>query len=165
MTTASTKIVIVAGNRYTVPAETDNEAIRQQLIAMGFADVASAEIKKGTDGEAETVEFVKKAGTKGLDAAALAALLARVPPLPVRSGAAASAGMHPADVQLLRRLATGQLTFEQALEGCILELLAAADMLAGRAFEVEAAARRQGEVLCQRCDSIPAAAAAVPSGW
>jgi Fe2+ transport system protein FeoA len=65
MTTPATKIVIVAGSRFSVPAETDNEAVRQQLLAMGFADVASATIKTGDEGGQATVEFVKKAGTKG----------------------------------------------------------------------------------------------------
>lgn len=64
-----TKIVIVAGQEFSVPASTDNEAIRAQLKSMGFADVASATIKTGkrTVGgvETATVEFVKQAGTKG----------------------------------------------------------------------------------------------------
>lgn len=64
-----TKIIIVSGQEFSVPAETDNEAVREQLKQMGFTDVATATLTKGKrliDGvEIETVEFVKKAGTKG----------------------------------------------------------------------------------------------------
>jgi hypothetical protein len=71
MTTPSpTKIIIVAGSRFSVPFETDNEAVRQQLLAMGFADVASADVRVGNEAGQVTVEFVKKAGTKGSDHAA-----------------------------------------------------------------------------------------------
>ena len=45
---ATTKIVIVAGQEFSVPADTPNEAIRTQLTSMGFADVASATIQTGT---------------------------------------------------------------------------------------------------------------------
>lgn len=67
MATPATKIVIVSGQEFSVPLETDNEAIRKQLAGMGFADVASATIQTGkrqVDGQdVQTIEFVKKAGT------------------------------------------------------------------------------------------------------
>ncbi len=70
MTTATDKIIIVSGQEFRVPADTDNEAIRNQLRA-NFPDVGNATIQTGTksiDGvEYQTVEFVKKAGTKGTD--------------------------------------------------------------------------------------------------
>lgn len=116
-TPATTKIVIVSGQEFSVPRETDNEAIRAQLASQGFADVASATIQKGKrtiEGqEVETIEFVKKAGTKGLDGAALAALLGKVPPatLPARI----IYGPTPAQAELLTQLADGELTFDAAL--------------------------------------------------
>ena len=62
--TALTKIVIVAGQEFSVPADTDNEAIRQQLLAQGFADVEEATIQAGKktvdDLEYETIEFVRE---------------------------------------------------------------------------------------------------------
>jgi hypothetical protein len=68
MTTAPDKIVIVSGQEFRVPADADHEAIRNQLTA-SFPDVGTATIQKGTrtiDGiRYETIEFVKKAGTKG----------------------------------------------------------------------------------------------------
>lgn len=68
MTTATDKIIIVSGQEFRVPADTDNEAIRTQLKA-NFPDVGNATIQTGKreiDGITyETIEFVKKAGTKG----------------------------------------------------------------------------------------------------
>jgi len=70
MTTATDKIIIVSGQEFRVPATTDNEAIRTHLKP-NFPDVGNATIQTGTrtiDGVAyETIEFVKKAGTKGTD--------------------------------------------------------------------------------------------------
>ena len=47
----------------------DNETVRQHLIRQGFANLAGAEIRTGTaqhDGRTlATVDFIKKAGTKG----------------------------------------------------------------------------------------------------
>lgn len=156
---AATKIVIVAGQEFSVPAETDNEAVRQQLAGMGFADVAAATIQKGKkaiDGvEYETVEFVKKAGTKGLDGAELAALLAGVP----RAAPPAQAKLGRDERVLVQRLAAGTLTIGEAL--------------AHRAVLLEALERSvrpgrlqsEGEALCAPCDVLPAVAAPAPSAW
>lgn len=62
----TTKIVRVAGQDFTVDAAADNEAIRQQLAAQGFTDVANAKIKESKNEQGQTVvEFVKQIGTKG----------------------------------------------------------------------------------------------------
>ena len=46
--------------------ETENNQIREQLVAMGFPDMKTAEIKQTTDKDGQVVvEFVKKVGTKG----------------------------------------------------------------------------------------------------
>lgn len=159
---ADTKIVIVAGQEFSVPANTDVEQIRQQLTAMGFADVAAATVQKGTRkvGEVtyETVEFVKKAGTKGaeLGGAELAALLASVPQAPgLHARRDASRDMREA----LRRLADETLTIGEAL--------AAGDDL-GRALMAighEGCRTTEGETLCASCDQIDAVAAPVPCAW
>ena len=76
-----TKIIIIDGNEFQVAADTDNEAIRAQL-AQSFPMAQSATIQTGTrtlDGvEYQTVEFVKKVGTKGNNGAAIRAALASV---------------------------------------------------------------------------------------
>lgn len=63
------KLVIVEGQRFLVAAGIDNETVRQHLIRQGFANLAGAEIRTGTaqhDGRTlATVDFIKKAGTKG----------------------------------------------------------------------------------------------------
>ncbi len=63
------KLVIVEGQRFLVAAAIDNETVRQHLIRQGFANLAGAEIRIGTaqhDGRTlATVDFIKKAGTKG----------------------------------------------------------------------------------------------------
>lgn len=63
------KLVIVEGQRFLVAASIDNETVRQHLIRQGFANLAGAEIRTGTaqhDGHTlATVDFIKKAGTKG----------------------------------------------------------------------------------------------------
>lgn len=116
-TTDATKIVIVAGQEFSVPASTDNEAIRSHLASQGFADVASATIQKGkrTVGEQtiETVEFVKKAGTKGMNGAELAALIGRAPAAPPPK--ARVVGPTREQAQLLYNLRDGVLTIGQAL--------------------------------------------------
>jgi hypothetical protein len=62
----TTKIVRVAGQDFQVDVAADNEAIRQQLAAQGFTDVANAKIKESTNEQGQTVvEFVKQIGTKG----------------------------------------------------------------------------------------------------
>jgi len=166
MTTVSTesKIVIAAGTPFTVPASLDNEAIRQQLVSMGFADVATATIQTGGTREIDgvtypTVEFVKKAGTKGLDGSALAALLAHLPPTSIASGPR----IAPESRQALRRLADGGYT--------VAEALADDRLLAGALDDAEAANEptrpsQEGVLLCERIDGLPAVAApSAPCGW
>lgn len=63
------KLVLVEGQRFIVDAAVADETVRQHLIRQGFAQLAGAEIRAGTaehDGRTlATVEFIKKAGTKG----------------------------------------------------------------------------------------------------
>jgi hypothetical protein len=118
MTTAetATKIVIVAGQEFSVPASTDNEAIRTHLASQGFADVASATIQTGKrkvgEQEVPTVEFVKKAGTKGMEGSELAGLIARVPAADPPKDPITGPTWEQA--LLLRQLVTGELTIGQA---------------------------------------------------
>lgn len=159
-TPQATKIVIVSGQEFSVPAETDNEAIRTQLSGMGFADVASATITKGTrdvDGQkVETIEFVKKAGTKGMYGADLVALLDHVPAAKItRQGS-----INRSSRALLDRLNNQQLTFGDALADgghAIDEALIACSEYQSSSNE--------GAVLCDPCDHLPAVAAAAPCGW
>lgn len=145
---SDTKIVIVAGQRFSVASTYDNEAIRQYLLGQGFADVANAEIKTGKEGETPTVEFIKKAGTKGLLAAtAILERLARVPSSPTG---------RPADERLVTRLLAGELTFEEAV----------ADDAAIDAINALAqSGNPHGARLCQRLDQLPAVAAPTRRGW
>lgn len=154
------KIVIVAGQEFTVPAAASDGDIRQTLVAQGFADVASAEIKKSSRDGVPVIEFVKKAGTKGLSGPALAELLRRTPVagdargLPDVAGAARDA---------LRRLAGGRYTIGEALdEPALGELL---QMLADEAEADEGHLITQENTLCDTLDQLPAAAAAVPCAW
>lgn len=153
MTTPATKIVIVAGQEFAVPAETDNEAIRQQLLTMGFADVASATIQKGTRDGTETIEFVKKAGTKGLDGAELAGLLAGLPPGPLTLPPSTSAA------GLLERLVTERLTVGEALANERIIHHALGELAGGWTPQ------KEGAALCDRVDRVPAAPCATPLGW
>jgi hypothetical protein len=147
VTTASSKIVIVAGQRIPVPAGTDNEVIRQQLIGMGFADVANAEIKKGTEGAQETVEFVKKAGTKGLAPGDLIARLRQVRP----------DRLAPAvDMRLVNRLLAEQLTFEEAV---------AEDRAIDALQQISAQAEPKGARLCRALDELAPVADPTPRAW
>lgn len=160
-TPQATKIVIVSGQEFSVPSETDNEAIRTQLAGMGFADVAAATITKGTREigglTIETIEFVKKAGTKGLDPAGLAALLAEVPP----STLPAVRRYGPSDAQAaqLAELADAELTFEQALTLDGLE--AALDSCC----EQPPSPSLKGATLCRTLDQLIAVAASAPVAW
>jgi hypothetical protein len=134
------KIVVVAGQRFEVPAATDNEAIRQQLLSMGFADVANAQIQTGTDADSgkTTIEFVKRAGTKGSDA--LIALLRTIPP---------RAGSAQAGQAQLHHLFAGLLTFGDVLDDAeLLTQLATLDD-----------GNMQGHPLCSALDDMPAIAA------
>lgn len=136
------KVVIVAGNRFSVPRETATEAVRQQLLGMGFADVASAEAKEGKDTDGTpTLEFIKKAGTKGLEGAELAALLRQVPPAPVNRADLDAAA-------IAARLVDEELTWAEALE---LDAAGALDIVAN----ANEGCSTEGGRLCTRL-SLPA---------
>jgi len=156
-TTQATKIVIVSGQEFSVPADTDNEQIRQQLASQGFADVAAATITKGTRDiggqEVETIEFAKKAGTKGLDGPELAQLLCRVPP-------AAPPSRRSAGDELLTRLIGGELTIAEALadDGDLID-----NALAGA--RERAPRQSQGASICAPCDRLPAVPAIADYAW
>jgi len=148
-----TKIVIVSGQEFQVPAQTETAAIRQHL-ANTFPDVATADVKTGKktiDGqEYETLEFVKKAGTKGvLDAPDLAALLARVPAdvraLPKRSVGVAA-------------VVDGSRTFAELLRD---DRLTAQIDAASRANQSPNA--RGANLLCHACTTLHAVPSAVPA--
>ena len=66
---ATEKLVIVEGQTFVVDATIDNETIREHLIRQGFANLAGAEIRTGArqhQGQTvPTVDFIKRAGTKG----------------------------------------------------------------------------------------------------
>ncbi len=162
-TAPTTKIIIVAGERFQVPAGTDNEAIRQQL-AITFPDVANATITRGTatiDGvDYETVEFVKQAGRKGL-----LDHLQRVPALPIPPPHGLRTRPHH---WLLQTLLAGALRFEDAMP----HLDALIDGLQGwsQATTLLRISTRmpttEGAALCQDLDTLPAVAADVlPHGW
>lgn len=160
-TSQATKIVIVSGQEYSVPIETDNEAIRQQLAGMGFADVAAATIQTGkrtVDGqEIQTIEFVKKAGAKGLDGPALAALLGQISPStlpPIRMY-----GPTAPQASLLVELSDGELTFEQAIT--MPDLDAALDACG----EEPPTPSQKGAALCRTLDQLIAVASAAPVAW
>jgi len=159
---STTKIMIVAGQEFAVPAETDNEAVRQQLLSMGFADVASASLKTSTrtlEGqEVPVIEFVKKAGTKGLTGADLAALIRRVPPTdPTRRQV-----LPRRQADLIDRLLAGRLTCAE-VRASIDDLRDGLTELAV-ARSVGGLQRSTGAQLCRDIDPLPAAAADV-SAW
>lgn len=158
----STKIIIVAGQEFAVPAETDNEAVRQQLLSMGFADVASASLKTSTrtlEGqEVPVIEFVKKAGTKGLTGAECAALLRRVPPTaPVRLTL-----LPRSQAALIARLMAERLTCAEAMAHLAELRDGLTEMAVART--VDGIHRSKGAQLCRDIDPLPAAAADV-SAW
>lgn len=161
-TPQATKIVIVSGQEFSVPAATDNEAIRQQLAGMGFADVAAATISKGkrtVDGQdVETIEFVKKAGTKGMDGPALAALLATLAPGAIP--ATQLYGPTAEQAALLRQLVAGEFTFDQvlAMEPQLVPAL--------EACYIDPPSRTEkGAALCRTLDHLAAVACAAPVAW
>lgn len=150
------KIVIVAGQSFAVDAATDNEAIRAQLLGMGFADVAKpAEIKLGTTADGTvTVEFIKKAGTKGaggLTPVALAEALRRTPHAP-------NPRDHGED-PLVRRLLAGTLTCADALD------FLTANVLEEAHFPDDARTTTEEFALCDRLDHLSAIADIAPSAW
>ncbi|KPL90021.1 hypothetical protein [Herpetosiphon geysericola] len=71
--TPKVKIVRTPTQDYQFPStattakehEAENLQIKAQLVAMGFPDMANAEIKQTTNDGQVIVEFVKKVGTKG----------------------------------------------------------------------------------------------------
>lgn len=146
----TTKIAIVSGKEFQVALEIDNETIRQHL-AKDFPDVASATIKTGSrkigDQTYETVEFVKKAGTKGMDGAELGDVLRRVPRKDIDTRPATP------DMDLVRRLCHGGMT--------IAEVHATRDDLFAalyNAIETPSSGSKEGERLCSKLESIPAVA-------
>lgn len=161
-TPEATKIVIVNGQEFSVPAATDNEAIRQQLAGMGFSDVAAATIQKGTrqvDGQdVETIEFVKKAGTKGLDGPALADLLGSLTPSALP--AARHYGPTAAQAALLLQLTEGELTFADALD----QEAAIADAIQA-CYEEPSRQDKKGAALCYLLDQLVAVPCAAPVAW
>lgn len=161
-TPQATKIVIVSGQEFSVPAETDNEAIRTQLAGMGFADVASATIQTGkrqVEGqEVQTIEFVKKAGTKGMDGAGLYGLLSTLPPSALPRPAAY--GPNAEQSQLLMRLWDGELTFADAISH-VADLTKALDAC----YEQPPSKGTKGVALCRTLDQLVAVACAAPVAW
>lgn len=156
---SDSKYVIVAGQEFSVPAATDNEAIRETLKT-NFPDVATAEIKIGKrtvgDQEVETVEFVKRAGTKGLTGTDLAQLLRTVP-----TAALPTQPRPPRLTARVKALVSGTLTFAAALDdvdGLI------ADLELSQAQERRTS--NEGNMLCRTIDELPAVAAPrAPLGW
>lgn len=154
MTAAAIKIVIVSGQSFSIPADTPDETVRQTL-APNFPEIATATIQKGTRevegyGEVETVEFVKKAGTKGLEGRDLAALLARVP-------AQAVPATIRQNIPLAHAFMAGTLTCEQAL--------AHYDVLRQSLQASLPVSHWEGHRLWQRIDALPAAPTSVEHGW
>lgn len=151
-TTATTKIVIVSGQEFSVPAETPEPEIRSHL-AQTFPDVASAEIKRGTkqiDGVTyQTIEFVKRAGTKGANGADIAAVLGSI--LGLRLSPPPTAARH-----LLDRVRQGQATIAEALEGNVISTIEGLP---------ESTQQIAGGTLCMSVDALPAVAASDPSAW
>lgn len=144
-------VVIVAGQRFAPGVASDVETVRQQLVGMGFADVATAEAKLAKDADGTpTLEFIKKAGTKGLTGADLAARLRRVPPI------AAAPDVREA-ARVVTDLLGGRLTFAEAVT----------DDLALDALQTLAAttSTAQGGSLCRALDALPASASRVRRAW
>jgi hypothetical protein len=154
VTAAAIKIVIVSGQEFSIPADTPDETLRQTL-APSFPEIATATIQKGTrevegHGEVETIEFVKKAGTKGLEGRDLAALLARVP-------AQALPGSIRQNMPLARAFMAGTLTCEQAL--------AHYEILSQSLQASLPVSYWEGHRVWQRIDALPAAPVTVEYGW
>lgn len=152
------KVVIVSGHEFLVPADQANEAIRDYL-ASNFPDVAKAEIQDGTkviDGVTyPTIEFVKKAGTKGLDGGDLAELLGQVPArrLPKDS-------LDRSAAALIRRFEEGRLTFGEALRDRRVLIGALESICEGGTTPLS-----EGAGLCDSVERIPAAPCTTLFGW
>lgn len=155
MTTATPteRIIIVSGQEFRVPLATPLADVRAHL-AQTFPDVASATEQKGKkkiDGvEYETVEFIKKAGTKGLEFAAVVAALADLAPLPVPQI------LSHAELERIIELRAGNMTFAEALELDVIALVSA----------LSQPQSMNGVTLCNQLDNItPVAHAARSFGW
>ncbi|MBK9711522.1 MAG: hypothetical protein IPO81_09395 [Kouleothrix sp.] len=151
-TTPATMIVIVSGQEFSVPTDTSIDDLRAHLSGM-FPEVASATVQKGTkaiDGTTyQTIEFVKKAGTKGASGADLLALLAAIPAIRL--------GLPPAKTaQLLEDVRTGRATIDWALDA---DALGALDILLCRNRT------QTGETLCSQLDRITPVAGIAPVAW
>ena len=161
------KIVLVAGQEFRVPTATANEAIRQQLLSLGFTDVTNAEVKTGTktiDGTVyTTVEFVKKAGTKGAgNAAALVALLTTLPPVPLPAG---PPGITRAQARLLEQLLSHELDGAAALAALPDVLTALGAAAAATEDHLGRRSATKGADLCRRCDTLSPVAAPAVAAW
>jgi hypothetical protein len=148
----TTKIIIVEGQRFSVPAETDIETVRQHLLP-NFPGIAQASLQKGKEtidgAEVETIEFVKKAGTKGLNLVDSFSTLPEAPYQPLH--------MQMRDAHVLHRLTMKQLTIAEALPHARLLEQAIAT------FESHTSL---GEQLCQRLAVLPAdAVRSAVLGW
>lgn len=150
-TAPTTKIVIVSGQEFSVPADATIEDLRAHLAGM-FPDVAAATVQKGKkkiDGvEYETIEFVKKVGTKGASTTDLIAALASIPAQ--RLSPPADATTH-----LLDAVRTGRATIAQALDAQIVTVIAALPRRGGQT----------GGTLCSKLDAIPPVGGRGPSVW
>lgn len=117
-TAPTTKIVIVSGQEFSVPRDATEQDLRAHLATM-FPDVTNATVQQGTktiDGVTyDTIEFVKRAGTKG--AADLTPLLPNIPALRVGGPSAATAS-------LLDRVRCGDCTIAEALAGTMHQVIA-----------------------------------------
>ncbi len=106
------------------------------------------------------MQFVKKAGTKALSSADLAALFARVPVAELPN---LRAGMTSAQRALLDRLQRDDMTYGEALadDGDALE-----DALSEAQNIHVTSDQREGVRLCSTLDQLPAHASAVaPCAW
>lgn len=135
-----------------MPAETPEADIRSHL-AQTFPDVASAEIKRGTkaiDGVTyQTIEFVKRAGTKGADGRDIAGVLAGIPAL--RLSPPPTGARH-----LLDRVRQGQATIAEALDGNVITTIEGLP---------ESTQQIAGGTLCMSVDTLPAVAGAELPAW
>jgi hypothetical protein len=144
------KIVIVGQESFRVPIDAAEKDLRDHLAAM-FPDVANATVQKGTrtieNVIYDTIEFVKRAGTKG--AADLIPLLAQIPALRLSPPRTAIA-------TLLNRVSAGNCTIAEALDAdlrCVITNLP------------ESSLRVSGVTLCAQLDSLSPVAGDDVSAW
>ncbi|HBW50707.1 MAG TPA: hypothetical protein DEF47_12460 [Herpetosiphon sp.] len=149
---ADTKIIIVEGQEFRVPSAMEIDAIRSHL-ATTYPSVTSAIITKGKrtiEGEEyETIEFVKKVGTKGLD---LVAALEEIPPAWDLFDLFSTKPPVP-----IEKLLAGGLTFGEAM-------LMNLDTELSKRFEKKY--NREESALCLHLAELPASADQdLPLGW